>query len=405
MTKLANIYKPILIWSIALILAFFAASQSLAIVMQRANPALASGFWPANGMAHQAIAEALLAREVQESGSQIPESIKAKTVGHARQAFLSEPAVPEALSIVAMSLDAAEQARMMDEVEKLSRRNQILIGWKIIDSGKREDLDGVLKYYDISLRGNAAARDALLPTMAASLQNDDLVEPFRKLLAQQPPWSEYFWIWVARSPQSLENAANLRMGLVGEDIPKRVFRDEWLVEQLAVTEKFEKASALRSVLKPLPKNGGVYVRNADFDEQSYFPPLDWELVSNGDYGAGLNGQYGTLDLSAVGGSNGRFARQLVELPAEKLQLQVTMTDAPPASAVITLSLSCADRENASLAFRLNRAKLSAILDLTKSDCTYYWLEIKGRTASDSEGFDVSFDAIKIAARSKSDEEL
>ena len=277
----------------------------------------------------------------------------------------------------------------------LSRRQPLITGWMIADSGARADIPTMLTHYDTVVRTSSSAATVVIPTMANALANDDFVEPFASLLTKQPPWAEYFWATVVGMPGSLGNAARLRERLHKSNESDEAYRDADLIQALISNQQFDKSADLYHLLVG-PKKSRNLVENSSFSTESVYPPFDWQLFSTGEYGAVIVD--GKLELSAIRNSGGLFARQLIKMPRRVLTMKVSPERRIPSNAQIFVTLSCAQSVNGapqSTRIPLKTRIDSLQIDNSRPGCSFYWLDITGRASENGVGFDIALDSISL----------
>ncbi len=384
-----------IIWIVGLAIALVAGLTAMGAVAKDRAAELAVSLQPANGFAVETLASNSLKAAVAANDGQFPNSVDPAAEAFAKQAFLSEPVTPEAIAVLALGSTEAKKRELMREVFALSRRQQLVIGWMIVDAGTREDIPAVLSHYDTMLRTSSSAASVVIPTMAGALANRNFVEPFAGLLAKNPPWASRFWGAVVTTPEAIENAAQLREMLYADNEAKETFRDASLINALVNNKRFEAAENLYQLLTGQRKEAS-FLKNGSFEREPEYPPLDWQLFSNGEYGAAVAG--GNLRLSAIPSSGGLFARQLVKLPSAILKISVESDASIPEDTNISIDIKCAEiLDNAPrpisipLEDKLTRQQISN----QQSGCSFYWFEIVGRAPESGHGFDVDLDSISL----------
>ncbi len=387
--------KNLLIWIVAIALSAVSSAAAIGAIAKSKAPELALSVFPVNGFAAETIAANLAKASVAENLGKFPDQLNSSTNALALQAFESEPIAPEAVAVMALSRSGDIRRDLMHKAFELSRRQQLVTGWMILDSGARDDIQAVLTYYDTTLRTNASAGEVVIPVMASALENENFVEPFAALLKQDPPWSARFWGRVAATPEAIGNAVELRRLLYQRSELSVVYKDAALINALVSNKQFEKAEQLYALISP-SRDGGYVVRDGDFRHEPAYPPIDWQLFSTGEYGAVIS--QGSLQLSAIRNAGGLLARQLVKLSKSNFDLEVKFDKDVPPNANLSLHLSCAEELSGRpiriiipLAKKLNKQKISN----QGSPCDYYWMSIHGRSADADEGFDIAVESISL----------
>ncbi len=382
-----------------LVAAITVSSTSLVITLgaiaKNKSPELALSLTPTNGFAAETLAAQRTKILIARNQGKFPRRLNQSSSILARKAFESEPIAPDAIAIIALTHAGKDRRDLMQKAFELSRRQQLVTGWMITDSGLRNDLPAVLQLYDTILRTSSSSADVIIPAMANALENDSSIKPFAKVLSDNPPWAGRLWIELVANPKTIENAASLRKLLNGAKGKDQTYQDAALINTLAYNRKFKKAEQLYAMLTGSSRNHDL-IRNGRFDNDSIYPPIDWQLFSTGEYGASID--QGKLTLSAIRNAGGLFARQLVKIPAELLTLKVAFTDTLPAENRLYLELSCAEEiQNKPLAIRIPLSGKSITRGINNSGttCGYYWLDITGKSADNGDGFDVSINSIML----------
>ena len=387
--------KTGIIWTIGLVIAVVSGLTAMGAVAKNKAPALAITLSPTNGFAAENIASKSVQMAIAENAGQFPDRIDPEVTALARQAFIAEPATPEAVAVLA--LGSAEQYRreLMSDATLLSRRQPHVTAWMIADSGAQRDIPALLNHYDSMLRTSRSAASAIIPVMAEALTDENFIPPFTSLLGKQPPWAYQFWGAVVRTPEAVGNAARLREALYKPNESDDIYRDAGLIRALISNQQFEVAEALYHLLAG-QKEAGSLLKNGSFDKEPEYYPIEWQLFSTGEYGAAVRG--GKLELSAIRNSGGLFARQLVKLPAELMTMDIKPSDPIPDNARMIVSLRCAQKmDNAPQPIRIPLEKEIAGLQINNatSGCSFYWLDINGRASENGGGFDIALDSISL----------
>ena len=389
--------QNIIISIFSLALAMAAGLISLGAVTKSKAPDVAIELQPMNGFAAENIVARIVRVSVGANGGTFPDSISPAALRSAKQAFLSEPVTPVAVAALALNAKKASERPLMQKAFALSRREPLVTGWMVADSSVRGDTPDILNFYDITLRTNVSAAPVLIPVMVNALSNRESLEPFANLLSRNPPWAAEFWEKLAEPSGSLINGAMLRKRLYHENENKEQYRDLNLVRSLLYAQHFRSAEELYTLLSEKSSKGSL-VRNSSFDYAPEFPPLDWELVSTGEYGAAIAD--GRLQLSAIQNSGGVFAKQLVKLPTALIQIGLETSNQIPDDAEIVIDLACAEKMEIMpqpIRIKVDQQSMFRHINNKRSGCKYYWLELEGRASENGDGFDVGIESISMQA--------
>lgn len=394
--------KLVGVWIVAILLAYISVIVTLGGISKKKAPELVMSAWPANGFALQSLAGKLVREEIVKNGKEFPDSISASTRELAESAFKHEPNAASAVAIMALGREESNRRRLMEQSMALSRRDNLTTGWMIFDSGQRDDLTGLLEYYDMSMRTSGIASSTFLPVLAKVLADDRFIDPLAKQLAKNPPWAKRFWEIIIYEKPSVSNASTLRLLLADQKkIPAQVYADSALIQNLIAAGLFEEASRLYHKLSGEKIVERSFVRNGSFKNNPAYPPFDWQVVSNGDFGSDIDSKNGVMNISAIGSAGGIFARQLVKLPAGDFTFNANLDSAPEDMGVLIAELKCAQSVNP--IFKPLRIPLNAGKNITRvsdvpGNCSYYWLDISGRASEGSNGFDASITSMSLVRK-------
>lgn len=391
--------KVSIIWFIGLAMALMSGLTAMGAVAKDKAPELSVSLYPTNGFAAGKLAYESIRTFIEENSGQFPDHIGSTATKLARKAFIAEPITPAAVAVLAFGEADHGKRTLMNEALLLSRRQPLVTAWMIADSGAQNDMPALLNHYDTMLRTNKSAAPVIISLMADTLANDNFVAPFANLLIKQPPWAYQFWRAVAGKPESISNAARLREMLFKPDESGDIYRDANLIRALVRNKQFETAEALYQLFVGR-KGVGSLLKNGSFEAESVYPPIDWQLFSTGEYGAVVAG--GNLQISAIANSGGLFARQLVRLPSEILQIDTRFASKIPGDADMEIRISCSEiTANPPLTVRIPLVDQMGRLQISNefSGCSYFWFDIIGRVSESSDGFDTVLESISLRPKS------
>ena len=387
--------KNTIIWIFGFVVAIASGVGAIGAIAKNKAPELAVTLSPMNGFAAENLAAAAIKKSVAENLGQFPNRIAFPTITLAQAAFIAEPATPEAVAVLALTKEDIIKQKLMSRAYLLSRRQPLVTGWMIADSGAREDVPALLDYYDTMLRTNTSAASVVIPVMAGALADDNFVAPFASLLSKQPPWANQFWGTVVGTPRAVVNAARLREALYKPGENNEVYRDADLIRALVNNQQFDRAVNLYKYIVNSKKIDSV-IKNGTFDADSKYAPIDWQLFSTGKYSATIT--KGKLELSAIRSAGGLLARQLVRLPAGTLKLEVIPNAAIAEDAQIFITLTCAEKMTKipqPIRIPLKGKIANLQVNNSQSGCGFYWLDFSGRASENGDGFDIVLDSISL----------
>jgi hypothetical protein len=216
-----------------------------------------------------------------------------------------------------------------------------------------------------------------MPAFAQALQNPETIPAFQALLRNHPAWEKDFWQAVAGNDGALPNAEVLRGRiLAGPENLGDV--DQALVSAFIRVGRMDLALSYAKSLPALPDDRDNLVRNSSFSEESLLPPLDWDLTSDGRVSAAIDRSVGTLELSALPGTGGVIARQLIAMQPGSYTLLVKLgQQALSAGSDITVRVVCAEKgvTGPSLNERLSGDTERPFV-VPETPCRFYWLTLE-----------------------------
>ncbi|CAN0560304.1 unnamed protein product, partial [Laminaria digitata] len=237
-----------IIWTAGLAIALTSGLAAVGAIAQNNAPAMALTMKPMNGFAAENLAVGLIKNFVAENSGQFPDRVTASIVALAQKAFVAEPVSPGAVGVLALARGGNATRKLMENAALLSRRQPLVTGWMITDSGAHDDVPALLNHYDTLLRTNTSAAPVVIPVMARALSNDTFIAPFARLLANQPPWAIEFWAIVVGEPDSLRNATRLRERVYNPNENKAAYRDADLIRALIHDQQFDLSVSLYRLL-------------------------------------------------------------------------------------------------------------------------------------------------------------
>ncbi|MDZ7588741.1 MAG: hypothetical protein U5J78_06265 [Parasphingorhabdus sp.] len=392
--------RNLIIWPLALVLAVFVFLITAPAVISLSNSAIASKFWPTNGLALAAETDQILVRKATKTPSAQPGPFSKAELNIARRAFALEPTAFSAVRLLALQSAAtgneAKAFTLMTRVVDLTRRDNVANLWFVDYYGRRNDLDQVLRYYDINLRTKEALAPVLLRQVSIALENDAFLPPLLKMMRTRPVWERQFWYAAMQNPAALNNLVKLRIDLARSGIPDVAKTDSEMFLELAKAQNFASAEQLYAALTPR-KSASDIVRDADFKAEPKFAPLDWQLNNSGDFGATIDPRAGKLQVSAVSNSGGWVARQIVRLSPGRYVIEAKSQALYEAAPAPKLQLVCAEVQgegNVALNEFVPLGTARIMFTQPSGGCGYYWMIVSATVAEDA-GYDLAFDKISI----------
>jgi len=369
----------------------------------RSAPDNVIGGWPSNGFAYSAAADEVLRTETERNNNIMPSRLDPRIGTLARAAFRLEPMDERAVRQIAL-IQAQENGKpfarkTMVLASKIGRRDLIANMWLVEDYGRADNLPKVLEHLDFALRTSGESRSVLMAALVQAMASAEMVKQMRKLLANDPAWRYEFWSRVTEVKAPLENAVALRIAVAGDGVDVPVDADQQLLRNLVHTGNYPYAFRLYRVLDAVDKPGNVARQSVGFDSPAKWPPIDWQVSSEGAYSAWLNTDRKELEVSLLGQTDAVFAQRLVELAPGSYRLSGEISTSEPALAkALSLSLECAEAEGSkawSTVLNFERAAAAKSVELTDGGCRYFWLNVRGAPAGRSVGYDAVFRSVTL----------
>jgi hypothetical protein len=390
--------RTLLIWGLALIVALWLAMTAIGGIAQAGAPGVALSVFPQSGFAYETRA----ADHALTAGGSIQKMrMSGADLADAREALRREPFATTALTLIGIATgqhgDAVQATRMVAAAHALNKRQLLANAWLINRYGTTGRDREVLALLDEALKVSPQLTVRYMPAFAQALQNPETIPAFQVLLNNHPMWEKDFWSAVAGTPASLPNAEVLRGRiLAGRENLGPI--DTQLTAAFIAAGRVDLALSYAKSLPPVADDHDSLVRNASFSYIPVLPPLDWELFSDGRISGAIDESRGTLEISALPGSSGTVARQLIALAPGNYALLVKLGQAELArGAEISVHLHCAERADstASLTERLT-GDLDRSFVVPDGGCRFFWIDLDFSAMDSSEPALGSIAEIRIA---------
>ncbi|MGN6287787.1 MAG: hypothetical protein ACTHNA_00840 [Sphingopyxis terrae] len=396
------------IWSVAVGFAIVIGLASFSVANQLRRPvaALLLGFPAAANAGGELAARTFGVRQRLN-----PESaVTANERRLALRAYRAEPLSPASLSILiaARDGDVAERQELLDLASRLSRRNSYVGTQQINAAAERGDNGVFFLWLSRLTLTNSDLRPTLINAMADATSRDGAVAALEPVLESDPRWADAYWEAVVQRRQSLVNAALLRMRIARKHSTQREISqsDKSLSGGLARIGAFETARRLYAALtgSDMASASGDVLQNSNFSRIPLLPPFDWQLAMTGTLGASIDTTARNLTISAIGGSRGYAARQLVQLMPGRYRVAWEETSiSPNPSGGLSVRISCADTGKRSMAINpieVARPKDVQPVIIPDGACKWYWFALHVDLPDDSPGIDTSFSRLSISREEK-----
>lgn len=400
--------KSTVIWGGAVSLALVSAVAAYGNIARRTNNPPVATFPVGNGYSIGRAAELELRKNLDPVTGKIKPASARRIETLSREALSLEPTNAAALRnlayVEASRGKSGNATRLIRFAAQLTNRDPLTHSYLIRDYGVQNNLNGVLRQYDIAMRTQPATRDAFMGTLVQALQYKESVGPLARMLRAGPPWSDAFWVTALEYRPGLVNLAELRGRLADIRDAGQDARDQLLLTRLAQDGAFDPAERLVQRLDAANRTAAVdtsrnLLRNASFTAEAKLLPFDWELISRGGFSGYISKSDNALMVEVADTLGGVAARQLVKLnPGQsyRLQAQASARGAEWRAAP-WIQLRCAERGDAPPIKRsqTSEAKLDTVFTATEADCEHYWLEVEGSPATYGSPHEFAIESISL----------
>lgn len=226
-----------------------------------------------------------------------------------------------------------EAARLMDLAQRLTRRDRGTQMWLANEAARRRDPRALIRHFDFALRTTSRGRETLLASLVAAARDPVIAGAIDQVLRSKPNW----WLnFIAATidtgtPEQIVQFAHGRLNpaLEGERAMMRS-----AIEGLVRRDSFDGAWQIYSeaIGREDSARLRIPVRNGGFEQEPYFAPFEWMLVSSAErQGSREPRPDGTgMSLRVTAGTDvpGDAATQLVRLSPGVYRLRFDMGSVP-----------------------------------------------------------------------------
>lgn len=400
----------ILLWVAGAALAVFVGLSSTVIASQVRQPAKAYALGVApSGIAAGNLAFALYAARKQQDPNA---AVTARERALAAKAYRAEPLSSAGLGILIVSKSGSSESEtrhaLLDLAGELTRRSSLITSASIEAAARRGEEAAFFRWLSRAILTNRSQRTAYLRAMALATARSNAVDTLAPVIGPRPSWADEYWRLVAAVPQSLENAAELRV---------RVARAPWRQTEIANADRllalmlvrrghFDGARRLYEGLGPAREGeSSNALANGTFARKPQLPPFDWQLAASGTLGSSIDGGRKGLRVSAIGGARGFAARQLVRLSPGAYNLSWSMSAVEPVDpGALSARIYCAEpgvKAANPLPVPLKTGEHMVSLTIGDSACRWHWISIDAALPDNSAGIDAYFRSIALTPASGS----
>jgi hypothetical protein len=323
-------------------LAAAAAASAFSAAGEATNPALAARVFPLNGDARAE--QAMRRYEAQMRKARDPAAVPDPVVhALAVEAYRREPLNLDAAFILlrgAVGMSDEQRTAALDAAYRLSRRSTPISFDLLTAHSRAGNTAGAIGSLDSMLRRQTPVHGQLLTFLSGLVGDRATHRDFVALLSSEPEWAGQFWRQLAQTPAGLKGALPLWQQVKSAGIATDPELDALLVSGLAGQGLFDDSQAMARRVSALDWGAGL--RNDEFSRLPDVMPFDWQLSATGDYGAEIAADREALIVSALSGSRGVVARQIVRLdrPEYRLVARLSPGGPPPARSMLRARVDC-----------------------------------------------------------------
>lgn len=327
-----------------------------------------------------AVAKATAARAKMIS-SQAIDAERRQASAHALASLRCSPLIARALVVLGLDKlrdgDSHGSAPYLRQAERLSRRDldaQMLLLEQSVTDG---NIGETLRHYDTALRVNRRTEIALFPTLANAMADPDLQPDILALLRTSPPWTDRFLYAAAGQTAALPQLPGIFEKL-GKDFPIGEALNRHVMRRLISEGYFDSAQRLVRQVTGRPSARSTLITNGDFSSEGDWPPVDWQLLSNGGVGATIDVAEKSLQAFS-NGEKGIAAQQILSLPPGRFTIRTEAEATSDINSYASWNISCADKSGRTLAVLTIPAIGEQVVVLASfrvpEECRYQWVRL------------------------------
>ncbi len=332
--------RPLIVMVAALVLAFAVFIIAWAGVFRLGQPERALLFAPWDARARSMAGAQMVVRDPSPAVVRQASALAASALGR-------QPIDPVAIRLIGGSREVdgrrPDALKLMLGAQMLSRRDLLTQLWLIEYFSQTDDIERVLRHYEIALTGSNQSAAILFPVLVGALDDPNMVRPVAGLMQRghDRRWRASLLNELLTKPTAAPNVAALASFVLdpsrAEDQPLYRVLIRRLVELGAFEQGFD---AYRRVTRDAAATAAL--RDPGFRAANRVPPFDWELFQDLDRTAApVPGAAGGLQFSANGSVNGLLARQLVRLSPATYRMSFDLALEGGAAPGLTVFVSCA----------------------------------------------------------------
>jgi hypothetical protein len=348
--------------------AALSAAFTISIVFADTAPSLALAFWPGNGAAHTALADALMGPVLVAEVRNRPaiSGLRVEALTAAKNGLREQPLNPQAVRVIAFDGGYSDKQRyaILEAGGRLSKRDALTQLWLIQKSVLAKNLEEVMVHYDALLRLDTGARDIAAQLLARAMADRQVADATARLLRRKPEWRSLLYYYLLRQPDNWDAFIGLHRRLAGTGlIPLET--SVQFADRLVKARRFDDAIRTTELAgsQPLTRSSGVL--DTRFAIHPALPGT-WSVIDPPTASLQPLEDGGAL-LVAGDGTSGAVARRLIALKPGRYRAVVGY-QTPDSVAPLKLEahVACAESDHAAVG--------DTFLSVA-DDCPYQWLSL------------------------------
>lgn len=238
--------------------------------------------------------------------------------------------------------------RLMEQSERLSRRDMLAQLWMIEYFSQKGDVARALHHYGIAMAANDESLPILFPVLIQASSDPDLTQPLIRFFIsnRDRAWRDKLMNELVTKAPDMKQVARIGLGVLNPKRPADAAFMRVLIDRAAANREFDAAYSVYEKAVDAPAIDRVPLRNGDFSRSNSFPPFDWTLADSVAVSAVISAESSHNGMNALfvrtaGETFSEFASQLVKLtPGQKrLTAAVTASGLGRGSAIL-MTLRC-----------------------------------------------------------------
>lgn len=304
--------------AIGIVGAFFA-THSMAFLLRSSKAATAHALAPYDGRI-----TALAAAFIANAGATPRDRFNADAL--AKLALRQDATAVVAVSTIGLNAQVRGQVtaarNAFGYAETLSRRDAQTQLWAIEDAVQRDDIDGVLRHYDTTLRVTPSLSEMLFPVLSAASNDPQIRVALIRTLRSKPAWMEGFINYAATNSTDPRSTAQMLTAIAraGGNVPEAAQAS--LISKLAATGfSIDAWNYYAANQRGADRR---ISRDPRFATHTENPTVfDWTVVQAAGISSSIQreGSHGIFDFSAPAMIGGKLLQQTQLLPIGEYRLE------------------------------------------------------------------------------------